>query len=255
MTILELDRGNSRLKWRLQDGEGHSLCRGAVAGEDFRQIGQILSKYPPPQRIRIADVTDKQSQQRLNHWCVNRWQLQPQFARTVASIGGVRCGYRSCSELGVDRWLALLAARQRLGSRTAIIVDCGSALTVDCLTTAGSHLGGYIAPGLLRLQQELFSATAIASTDSAGFPAFLADCDPADHTAAAVARGCLLMLTATVNLAIERCCRLLAEADCTLLLTGGDSELLAKTLSVPTGIAAVQLCPDLVLEGLAIAVP
>jgi type III pantothenate kinase len=65
---------------------------------------------------------------------------------SLESCRGVRNAYQSPGGLGVDRWLCLLGAA-RLVSQDVIVVDAGSAITVDLMRGDGQHLGGAILPG------------------------------------------------------------------------------------------------------------
>ena len=67
-------------------------------------------------------------------------------------------GYRDPERLGVDRWLALIAARER-SKQPTVIVDAGSACTIDLLDSEGRHLGGYILPGLTAMGEALVRGT------------------------------------------------------------------------------------------------
>ena len=51
--------------------------------------------------------------------------------------------------LGVDRWLAILAAAFKLyPQKNVLIIDAGTATTVDLLAKSGVHQGGWILPGI-----------------------------------------------------------------------------------------------------------
>ncbi|MEC8021886.1 MAG: type III pantothenate kinase [Pseudomonadota bacterium] len=52
----------------------------------------------------------------------------------------------------------MVALRAR-GVLPAVVVDAGSALTVDCVTAEGRHEGGWIVPGLALAQRALFQGT------------------------------------------------------------------------------------------------
>ncbi len=60
---------------------------------------------------------------------------------------GVVSAYPEAQRLGADRWLALLGGACSVANRDAVIVDAGSAITVDLLREDGQHLGGAILPG------------------------------------------------------------------------------------------------------------
>ncbi|QOL27214.1 type III pantothenate kinase [Thalassotalea sp. LPB0316] len=69
-------------------------------------------------------------------------------AKTQASTNGVVCGYDNYQQLGVDRWLAILGADSLKPNTHVVIIDAGTATTVDILTADKRHLGGWILPGV-----------------------------------------------------------------------------------------------------------
>ena len=71
------------------------------------------------------------------------------FEATVSSeLGGLRCAYQQVGNLGIDRWLALISGYTLYPNMAAIVVDAGTATTIDVLNNDGQHLGGWILPGL-----------------------------------------------------------------------------------------------------------
>jgi type III pantothenate kinase len=60
--------------------------------------------------------------------------------------------------VGADRIVNTLAASQLFG-KDAIVVDLGTATTLDCITSDGVFLGGVIAPGVLMMAESLTRKT------------------------------------------------------------------------------------------------
>ena len=73
-------------------------------------------------------------------------------------MGFVKNGYREPSSLGVDRWMVVLAAYHRC-SGTALVIDLGTAITLDYIRSDGQHLGGYIVPGTHLSQRALLTVS------------------------------------------------------------------------------------------------
>ena len=89
----------------------------------------------------------------------------------AATSAGVRIAYAEPSRLGVDRFLALLAAHAR-GPGPWLLVSAGSALTVDLLDVGGQHIGGVIAPSPEHMRAALaarFPALAYAGGEAHAF--------------------------------------------------------------------------------------
>ena len=230
MPVLDIDMGNTRTKWRC------GKATGALASPNLPRLAAA------PDRVRVATVLRNRPD--IASIAKSRFGVDAEFAVTSACLGGVRCGYRDPGRLGVDRWLATVAAWQRT-HRACAVVSVGTAATVDFVDAAGRHEGGYIAPGLRLLGDALDRQTTDVRPDR-NTPHRMT---PGTDTQQAVAAGTLLMMVAFVNAAIDAFARRCAEPP-TVFLTGGDAGLLAPQLAWPTCTE-----PHLVLDGLAIALP
>ncbi|MGO2075904.1 MAG: type III pantothenate kinase [Pseudoalteromonas sp.] len=80
-------------------------------------------------------------------------------AKVTAELGKLKCAYRQVNNLGIDRWLVLIAAYSLWPKKNCIIIDAGTATTIDVLTDTGQHLGGWILPGLDLMTQSLTQNT------------------------------------------------------------------------------------------------
>jgi len=122
-------------------------------------------------------------------------------------------------QLGVDRWVAALAAQRRFGD--ALVVDCGSALTLDLVSAAGRFHGGMIAAGADALRLGLAAvAPALPDPQAGNLPALPVD-NSCDSVSAGVNYGFLCLVDGLVD-------RLLASSvleSPTLVLTGGDADI------------------------------
>lgn len=66
--------------------------------------------------------------------------------KSSKSLLSVTCAYEKPSKLGSDRWAQIVAA-SKIFKKDCIIISCGSAISVDCVTSNGSHKGGLIFSG------------------------------------------------------------------------------------------------------------
>lgn len=230
MSALDIDMGNTRTKWRF----GKSA--GALPSPDLPTLGT------QPTRVRVATVL--RNRDALACSIAERYRVDAEFATTTAELAGVRCGYTNPAMLGVDRWLAVLAAWQRTGG-PVIVISVGTAATIDFVDADGRHEGGHIAPGLRLLRDSLGRETASVRPNASIEPCTA----PGQDTQTAVSSGTYLMLTAFAKAAITGFSARHGY-DAEVLLTGGDAQLLADGLSVP-----VRCEPHLVLDGLEIALP
>ncbi len=241
---LDLDVGNTRTKWRLSRA-GSELSRGAFDRSRESDLEPFTTLRPRPSRIRISSVASASRNESLSRVLEREFSIPPQFAKPTMSAGGVTCAYDDASRLGVDRWLAMLAARQKTDASYSV-ADLGTAATLDFVRAGGKHEGGFIVPGLRSMTNALLTNTAEVRVSFDGSQGRLA---PGVDTTAAVQNGVLSMLVdflATEHKRFED--RIGASA--VLMCCGGDADLVSRHISVPHRVVA-----DLVLEGLAIALP
>ena len=245
--ILELDCGNSLIKWRVLDScsgvvaaQGASSCAAGLLGE----LGGLVHL-----RILRARLVSVRSDQETTEICArisDALSVHVQSAAPARELGGVINGYLEYERLGMDRWLAMVGAFQ-LRRNAMLVVDLGTAVTADLVDENGLHLGGYICPGLSLLRSQLHTHTQRIrySMEEA-----LSSCDalePGRTTGEAVERGCLLMLRSFVSSQIAHASGRFGT-DVSVYATGGDAALIED-------IDLVQRVPDLVFRGLAIACP
>ena len=235
--ILLLDIGNSRTKWAVLGprGLGLSGSRGHGGGIEVLPADIPIS----PDHVYASNVAGPRMVEALRAAVRSRWACPLSFARTAAELGKLRNGYTEYQQLGVDRWLAMLAAFDRQQGAVCV-VDAGTATTVDVVRADGRHLGGFILPGVDLMAQSLLDSTADLGR-LRDPPAGAASLEPGISTGAAIRDGAWL---ATVGL-VERA-RALLPRGAALEVTGGQGAILAQFLGVE--------CQDLlVLEGLALS--
>ena len=236
---LLLDVGNSRWKWMLAtDGEagiagvGEPLAFYEMENAITAQWGSLTQV----QSMLVSSVAADAINQQITAWAHTALKLDPQFARVQKCHGGVTVGYGELKNLGVDRWLAMLAAWSKVGGE-CVVVDAGSAITVDYLDADGLHQGGLIVPGVSLMRSALFQNTAAVKIESLTLPP---EWHPGCDTLPCVANGLSAMLKGFMSEVLTA-----ASGDAELLITGGDAEVVSAVSAAPAG-----LHPHLVLEGL-----
>jgi len=246
--ILELDMGNTRIKWRLRSDSGKVARGNFLSSSPFSELTAALevaglhTDKEPLARALVASVLGDERNRELHTWCEKKFAVTAEFARSGVGAGEVRNGYKAPELLGVDRWLALLAG-YALTRQACVIVDCGSALTVDLLNSCGEHLGGYIAPGLKLMRNALQSNT--QKIQMADVPSDFS-LVPGRDTEACVTAAQSAMVCGLVEQALRQL-RSHPEEAPALILTGGDAQWLHSCFP------AAQVQVDLVLDGLSLA--
>lgn len=249
---LDLDAGNTRLKWRLRQ-PGHDSVGGALAHEQYRSAEALLAQLEvelpgqvPIAVVRVASVASGDFNVTLREWAQRVLTVEPLFARVTEEASGVEVGYDDWRALGVDRWLAVLAvAAEQSDCQCRIVVSCGSAITVDVLK-GKHHQGGYIAPGLSLMMRSLNRDTAHvrAARQSAVSLAV------GRSTAAAVNAGLVRMIKGLVSTVIADFVKEGEPVE--LWVTGGDRCVLIEALAEDLSLLRLPYrdAPELVLDGL-----
>lgn len=238
--VLFIDVGNTALKWRLHNGADR-VQGGGSHGRDWMAMATALAREvtAAPGQIWVASVAGGEADGALASALEAVFAVAPSFYYSRADHLGIRNCYREPGRLGVDRWLAMLEGWHQVGAN--IVVDCGSALTLDAVDGAGTHLGGYIVPGLTMLEGSLLDSTGSVRFES---PRQWLSTEPGNSTLDCVHNGVIRMTVAFVTDAVVAL-REAVQDTCTVFLTGGDAERVGRWLDFP-----VEVAPDLVLDGL-----
>lgn len=166
---LLIDAGNSRVKWWLYERNLTGVvCRGQL-DLMLADIGTVAAGDQITD-IRISCVAGTEVVEGLLNGCRNRFSVEPLLAEVQSPHVGLNVAYRDISRLGVDRWLAMVAAVRMFPGRSLMILDAGSALTVDFVAGDGQHLGGLIMPGVQMMAKALFKDTSRVAVESLTLP-------------------------------------------------------------------------------------
>ncbi len=239
---LLLDLGNTRLKWALQGEAATWLAHGALDWQEGvgDKLAEAWANLPRPTQVVAASVVDGPRERQVAAVAQRAFGCAPYLLRTPVSACGVRNAYAEPQRLGVDRFLAMVAAHAAYRA-SCVLVSAGTALALDALSAGGQHLGGLIAPGVRLMQQSLLDATVLVRPQRPGEIR-----EVADNTADAVTSGCWQAAAALIERFHVRMLPRLGDT-AVLILDGGDAQQLAPLLSIP-----VQLGKDGVLRGLAL---
>lgn len=227
MSALYVDIGNTRIKWQQRFDD-----RAPVQG--LLEKSNVTHFYWPDVegKVIVSSVRDDEEHFRLLE---QRYPGQVEWLTSpLVDYNGFKHCYPEASRLGVDRWLAMLGARSHKEGGV-MVVDAGTALTIDVFSADNEHEGGYIVPGLTMARDALFSGT--------GKVRPFVDDERADNVE--LGRNtvnCVVAGTLRQHLAlVASVCADYPEYQ--LLVTGGDGQTLAASLN--TGYY-----PDLIFDGM-----
>jgi len=238
--ILAIDAGNSRVKWGWHDGHAWSsiatvsLIEFAASSD---HVNPFSITHEDPERIIISNVAGDGAHQLLVNW-TSIFDVELLWLRARPEQCGVRNLYERPEQLGPDRWAALIAARALHPSGPALVVNAGTATTVDMLSGDGRFLGGAILPGVELMRFVLHEHTGRLPLDEGSYR------DQPRKTADAIETGCRHAQAG----ALERMYRVLRDTELNPLciVAGGAGRSLVDQLSMPR-----RYVENLVLDGLA----
>ncbi len=240
---LLVDVGNTRLKWCLADQPEKV---SAVPSEQWSQVigpWQALGLND----IVVASVKAPQWCQGFSDQCAQRLGVVPEFVRVDPDWKGLSLQYNPIDSLGVDRWLAMLAAQAFYPHQNVIAVGAGSAWTVDYVNAEGAHMGGVIVPGVS------FSYASLGGkTDQVGYHAGTLSPNwvPGNATLQCVHQGVSALYLGFIReVCIEQS---VLRSPVHILVGGGDAEQVGLVLRDLGVDVRVTLKPDVVLQGLAV---
>ena len=243
--MILLDCGNSQIKAQYFQAEFLQSSFACSYRVDWIARLTHWLQALPCTKAYVCSVLDDKRQAQLDD-C-----LQQQFPGAVtrftseAKTLGLTNGYQQPNRLGADRWMAMLGAAA-MTTADCIVIDAGSAITVDLLRADGHHLGGAILPGFStsidafkRIFQHIdFDHPDIVETSAPGCSTETAiQIDYRHHS--------IDRLPALVNRWIP-----LLQNDVELLLAGGDAARVQQLVERPVAEHRARIVPDLVFRGM-----
>ena len=246
--ILLFDVGNTSCKWRLMSDD-LLICSGrdlVVGDVNFPAlIHSNLSRLSFVERLRVvvSSVASDEQNVQLGEYLQSTLGVYAEFVVVLRDFVGVRAAYAELANLGVDRWLAMVAAYTEFKS-SCLVVDAGTAITIDVLAGDGQHLGGMIAPGLNLVGGTLYSKTAKVRFDGVNFSP---RSNLGKSTKECVNLGVSMMIDGFVASALNRWC----TETSVVIWSGGDGKKLFEECRHEGG-GAQCIRESLVFDGLRI---
>lgn len=233
------DLGNTRLKLAGFDGTRLQRLASFTHGDaDYpARLIAWLDACALPQELWLASVAGPTRTAEATA-LFKRAGLDVRAVATRGEALGLKVAYPRFEQLGVDRWLALLAMHAE-HKAPCVVVSVGSALTCDGLAPGGRHLGGVIAPAPEAMRAALLARAPGLNGGSGQVSMF------ALNTADGIESGCVLAGAALIENAVNALSARLG-GPVGLVVSGGAADALRPFLPPH------EFRPELVLEGLAL---
>lgn len=235
---LLIDIGNTRIKL-VEEVNG---VLSTIQYFHYEQLEAVITAYKVKKvkQIIFASVGNDNVVQLL-FTLADKLAIKAKQVITEKNKFGVYSSYQDPTKLGIDRWLALLGAAAYYPHKSCLIIDAGTATTIDLLSSNKVHQGGWIIAGLGLMEKALFTQTAKIEQTEVNQQRNLSF---ANNTADNVKHGALAATIGAVYLAISQAKEQLEDLDEVLLL-GGNADLIASNLAT-----TVTLDYKLIFKGL-----
>ncbi len=243
MTVLLIDIGNSCVKWACLEASTLTSSDRFVRSKTGikASLNKAFKHLDSIESVLVSNVAGEKIAKQLTEWTEQQWQITPKFIRSEHKRFGITNGYCTPEQLGVDRWLNLLAMSQGR-PQARCIIDCGTAITIDIINASGEHQGGLILPGLKLMREALAAGTdGLTEAEQDTNYSLLAT-----NTFSAIQAGTLYSISASLQ-------QIIADMrqnfkDISFTVTGGDGETIMSVLSDKS----IRYDSDLVLKGLSL---
>ena len=234
--FLAVDQGNSLLKLTLfEDGEPREVCR--FSAEAFEDVFTVVERWRPDcgAFCSVGNI-DPRMVESLRMALDGQLLILSRSTRLPISID-----YATPSTLGLDRVALAVGASMLYKGETLMVVDAGTAVTLDVVDSTPAFRGGRISPGLrLRFESLHAYTSALPLLDAQGALPVAGTC-----TDTSIRSGVVLGLSDEI---VETYRQYKNKFGCDrVVLTGGDSGLLAGCIN--SRIPADHV-PDLMGRGL-----
>jgi type III pantothenate kinase len=231
---LLIDVGNTRVKWAVIENSFNENV--VVRFGSLKELSDSIQGMDTANtRVLLSAVNQTHDLMQLlnsNHFA----GITSVKSKSIQA--GISNSYEQPERMGIDRWLAMIASYKLVDNKGIVVVDAGSALTIDVVNQKGIHQGGYIVPGMAMAQSALFSNTEqVKRYDEAVVTSGRLN-KLGNNTLQCVEYGVINQQVALIEKVTKQ------YPEYVLMITGGDSELLAEFL--PTAVVD----KNLVLKGL-----
>ena len=152
---LLIDIGNSNIAIGLWHNSRLSSVKTMISDDLFNILKEKYKK--DVSEILITSVINNQENKLIKVKLKKMFKCKITQIKSSSRLLGVTNGYDKPTQLGDDRWVAIVASYHQY-KKPLVIIDCGTAISIDCVNDSGRHLGGYILSGFDAYSKSFFNA-------------------------------------------------------------------------------------------------
>lgn len=237
--IVLVDIGNTRTKCLIEKSTDN--FERIVIENNLITTSWLSDHWSKATQVIIGSVKAGVLTELILTWAISH-KINVNFIESEKQRFGITNSYQQPKSLGVDRWLTLIGASILHPKSAVIIIDAGTATTLDVLDKDGTHQGGLILAGIDLMLSQLTSNTSkvkfeISDTTNIGLGKSTSECVNNAAWAATIAM---------INSSITEAENLYHIEHCILL--GGNAQRILPFITTKT--SKTTIIDDLIFEGL-----
>jgi type III pantothenate kinase len=217
--ILTVDVGNTRIKAAVFEGDILLQHFVFVKEELQKNIKNILKKFTNTAHLVVASVGNVAKESFLEF----EKEVEVHFVSHNDPFPFVN-GYETPQTLGIDRMVLAAGATLQFPRQNRLVIDAGTCVTFDFINESDEYLGGAIAPGLQLRYKSLHDFTAKLPLLSLESPEAVVGRSTTESIHSGVVNGLVYEIDGFIDEYRAICSNFI------IILTGGDTEFLAKRL-------------------------
>ena len=219
--LVLIDVGNTRCKYlTVFQGQRSQVtyCENDKIADNW-----LTETFLEATEVILANVNDDEISNIISSWADKR-AIAFQLLNTCHQQFELTCAYENPSKLGIDRWLVMLAASFLFPQKACLVIDAGTATTLDVIPPRGQHLGGWIMPGIELLFNSLVDNTNKIDATKNNIPSLLLG----ESTSDCVNNGAWALTLGAIALQQKSLKALYPELE--IIITGGNSQRIASLI-------------------------
>lgn len=236
-SILAVDVGNSFIKWGVNK-DCLWLVKKQLAHREIETLTDQWKKLSNINYVVASTVSNRLITKKLNTIFAS-FDYEAHWITPRSYQCGITNNYKYQQQLGADRWAAMIAA-WNMYHNSCVVVNVGTAMTVDAISRDGLFLGGYIVPGPFLQLKSLATNTQISYDATLSNPELFPT-----TTSSAMHNGIFVALSAMVEKALQLFYKYQGYHPQNCILSGGGVGFIRRHIHFP-----VVEIDNLVLEGL-----
>ena len=234
---LAIDSGNTHIKWGFY-ADDVLINNNYVTSSEINLLKSDFKQLPEPNEVIISHVSKINIESKISE-ILSIWSAPVRWLRSAAYQCGVRNGYVNPQQLGTDRWAGLIAAWNQF-HQPCLVINVGTAMTIDAICCSGEHLGGIILPSTYLMTKCLAQNTKLHEIVGGAFVSF------PNNTQDAIYSGAIQALLGAIDrMSYLLACSVSDDEDCKCIVSGGGAHVIIPYLRHP-----YEFVNCLVLNGL-----